>query len=273
MDRGVLYYASGERYYKEARSSARSLKKHNAVDITIFTDVTRDDPVFDTRRLIERNDHPFFDRIQYFLESPYNESIYLDTDTRVVSDIYDIFEMFERFDVLSRVDPFRDTAGAHWGIDRYEVDVPDAFPEYQCGVLGFKLTKSVQELFKDWRMRYGKYLNTDLIDQPFFREALFHSDVNIGTLPPEYNLLINNLNCLQGEAKILHFNGGYADNTRLPWKGESEEEIAERINSGYPSRRVVYPNKYGGTEVLTEPNQSRLLSIYEYLRRGLKKRI
>ncbi|WP_147441275.1 hypothetical protein, partial [Halorubrum sp. Atlit-26R] len=233
MSEGVIYYAVGEKYLNQATNSAKSLKYHNSVDVTVFTDQNQQPEIFDRYKVINRNKHPFYDRIKHFMDSPYDKTLYIDTDTFVSDNIQDIYQMLDRFDVVARIDPFRDTAGPHWGSDEYDVEAPDSFPEYQCGVLGYKLNSSVLKMFEDWRKRYSKKLESNLIDQPFFREAVYNQDnLKIGTLPPEYNLLVNNLNCLQEKAKILHFNGGYYDKKSIGRK-ETPEEILDQVNSEY----------------------------------------
>lgn len=272
MTHGIIYYATGKKYYKQAEKSAKSVKKHNEIPITIFTNrFSRDAPkesIFDNIITIEHNDYPFLDRIRYFKQTPYEKSIYLDTDTIVSGDITPIFHMLDRFDIVARIDPFRNTAGKHWGTHQAKIDVPEAFPEYQCGVLGFRNTKIIKELFDDWKTRYSEVVDKDLIDQPFFRESVYHSRARIGTLPSEYNLLVDNLNSLQQKAKIFHFNGNYSDKYRFPVLGsETKCEVMDEINSQYPKRRTVYPGKWGNTRILSEPAPTIPLRIYRAIDR------
>lgn len=280
--KGVIYYATGKKYFNEAEESAISLKNNNStIPITLFTDQKSNSTAFDNIIRINSGNDPFLDRIQYFRQSPYEKTIYIDTDTIIAGDIEPVFDVLDRFEIVARVDPFRNTAGKHWGEDYANINVPKAFPEYQCGVLGFNNSRSVKEMFKLWEDRYSNVTETDLIDQPFFREALYHSDIDIGTLPPEYNLLVNNLNILQEKGVIFHFNGGYSSKIQLPiLENKPKEKIIKKINSYYPLRRAVYPGKLGQTRVFTEPNISVLLKVYRCLinhgfiftiKKGLKK--
>jgi|APHM01.1.fsa_nt_gi hypothetical protein len=47
MSRGVIYIASGQEYVNEAINSAESVKRHNNLNITIFTNHRIKNSVFD----------------------------------------------------------------------------------------------------------------------------------------------------------------------------------------------------------------------------------
>ena len=265
-EKGVVYYATGHNYVNQALRSAESLKQHTDIHVTVYSDQEIESKYIDEVVKIPTSDYPFYDRIKYFKRSPYKKTLYIDTDTIITDSINPVFKMLERFDIVARIDPFRNTAGEHWGSDEAKIDVPRAFPEYQCGVLGYKNNDNIITLLEDWRSRYSEVVESDLIDQPFLREALYRADVDIGTLPSEYNLLVNNLNHLQSKAVILHFNGGYSDEIALPVVGtETKHDVINKINSHYPSRRAVYPGRWGGTKILTEPANSTILNLYTTL--------
>ncbi|MGD1716608.1 hypothetical protein [Dapis sp. BLCC M172] len=67
----------------------------------------------------------------------------------------------------------------------------------------------------------GKHLH----DQPSFREALYHSNLRVATLIPEYNCRFVMAGYVDREVKILH-----GRHTNLP-------AIAKRINS-YKKQRI-----------------------------------
>jgi lipopolysaccharide biosynthesis glycosyltransferase len=241
-DRGVIYYATGAKYVEQALISAKSLKAHNDVAVTVYTD--RSDlasPYVDMAITISPGDYPFYDRINYFQESPYDRTVYLDTDTYIAGDITPLFAMLERFDIVAAFNEDRNTAGEHTSFETIEIDVPDAFPEYQCGVIGYRNTEAVQTCFDEWQQRYKPYRDANLLDQPHFREALYHSPVSIGTLPREYNVMVNFGGYLDDEAVILHYGG---DNR--PYIGDSmpgaaiSEEIVRQLNENTPEHRVFF---------------------------------
>jgi hypothetical protein len=99
--------------------------------------------------------------------------------------------MMDRFDIVASINETRDTAVEGHKFNTTDIDVPESFPEYQCGVIGFCHNPKVMSLFDDWQSRYKRYRDKYILDQPFFREAIYHSDIDLGTLPTEYNALIN----------------------------------------------------------------------------------
>ena len=68
-------------------------------------------------------------------------------------------------------------------------EIPYSFSEINTGVLAFKKTESVDQLFENWNKYYYKYLRqSNGWDQPSFRIALWESKVALCHLPPEYNV-------------------------------------------------------------------------------------
>lgn len=240
-DRGVIYYAAGSEYADQALCSAKSLKQHNDLSVTVYTDQSVDRTHVDSTVTISPGKHPFYDRINYFKQTPYQKTLYLDTDTYVAADIGAVFELLDRFDVVAAFNESRNTAAAHTKFETVDLNVPDTFPEYQCGVLGYRNTDTVQELFNDWQTRYEPYREEHLIDQPHFREALYHSSASIGTLPTEYNVLVNFSGYLHSSVKLLHYAGTNktALGDGLP-EFERLQSLVNKLNQGTPRNRVFF---------------------------------
>ncbi len=99
MTRGILYIATEDQFAQEAAVSARSAKNSMDVDITLVTDKQRTIDVFDTIITIEKPNYGFIDKIYGMMESPYDETLYLDTDTHIGSDISGLFDLLGRFDL------------------------------------------------------------------------------------------------------------------------------------------------------------------------------
>jgi hypothetical protein len=236
-DKGVIYYATGQKYLEEAKESARSLKKHSSLHITVFTDIKNiETEIFDNIENIDPGEHPFYDRINYFKKSPYQKTLHLDTDTYITGDITPIFEMLDRFDIVASINETRDTVARHTKFETLNLNIPKAFPEYQCGVIGFNKNSETKTILEEWQNRYAKYKDQNVLDQPFFRETLYQNkNVQVGTLPSEYNLLVNFPGYLQQSAKIIHFGGEGRDNP---------EKIAEEINALKGEQRIYSTNLY-----------------------------
>ena len=177
-------------YTKEAVSSATATRKYlpSDIDLVLHTPHSASDNlVFDKvqhQHNYEPRSKPFSYRQLGFLQlehSGYEQIVFLDTDAFLVNtQALDIFEILCEFDIAAAHAPIR-SAGLH------NEDVPDCFPEFNCGVLAFNNTQPVRSFISEWRRLY---LNDHLKhphDQGAFRHALYFSNLRIATLPREYN--------------------------------------------------------------------------------------
>jgi hypothetical protein len=271
-DRGVIYYATGHPYVKQATLSAESLKAHNDVGVTMYTDQQVDSPHVDNVVEITPGEHPFYDRINYFRQTPYERTIQMDTDTYIIGDLSPVFELLNRFDIAAAYDEHRDTATERRGFENVDIDVPDSFPEFQCGVIAYRNNETVQLLFDDWQTHYEPYRDRNLLDQPHFREALYNNEIAVGTLPSEYNVRINFGGFLYNDAKVIH----YAGSENRPFVGtevpdaEFSEGLADTLNHDTPRSRVVIVKPREGICVLPTVDKSN--SMRYRIRRSVDER-
>lgn len=237
---GVLYTAIGEAFVEEAATSANRLRE---LDIdyptAIITDQDAEHDCFDHVLSIDRDAQNRQDWLKARLDnldrSPFDRTIYLDTDTWVVDDdaISDLFEILDRFDLIAprefgrRLDLYRSE-----GPDVLPtVNVPDAFPMYHAGIFGFEDNDRTAALRETWRATFERHVQEwpDLQnDQPAFREAIYHTDVNVGVFAPEYSFRLPFPQQVMGRVKIIH---GRAAN--FP-------EVAAKLNKR-TNRRICYP--------------------------------
>lgn len=192
--RGVVYVATCEPYLSEARQSARSLRDHHPdLPITLFAPEGIDDEtaaVFDDVRAIDDAAHDFSDSILGDGEIAYDRTLFLDTDTYVCGSLEPIFEVLDRFDLAAAQDPAREGTASH----RHDHDVPETFPQFNTGVIAYRDCAAVRDLFDRWRDLYHSLEGVKHgLNQPAFRVAAYESDLDIGTLPPEYNFRIGNV--------------------------------------------------------------------------------
>jgi hypothetical protein len=183
-DIGFLYIATGPRHVGEMLASARSVRKHMpGVRIAVYTDQSNlPADVFDEVRRIENPRHSFIDKIAPLCETPFERTIFLDTDTIACAPFHDLFEILDRFDLAVAHAPFRH--------DRPFV-TPNCFAEVNTGVMAYRRGEAVTALLQDWLRLYEKEVaETGCMDsdQPAFREALYRSPVSLYVLPTEYNL-------------------------------------------------------------------------------------
>jgi hypothetical protein len=212
MSTGVIYIATGKKFIGEACNSAASLKSVMPnVPLTIFCDEQLETAYFENVIRINAPRYGFLDKITHISLSPYDLTLFLDTDTYVYEDISDLFTLLEEFDIAATHAPYRAV---------YQVPgVPDSFPELNTGVILFKKTPQIMRSFSEWQNLYKRDLRKeiqwlhplgerlfkgDLPDQPTFREALYRSNLRIATLTSEYNCRFNFPGFVHNKVKILH---------------------------------------------------------------------
>jgi hypothetical protein len=248
---GVLYVAAGPEFVEEAVASARSLRASNPhVPVAIFTDqdVGQYHAIFDIVRPILDPRRDSNDKIQGIAGTPFQKTVFIDTDTRILRDISDLKLLLDRFDIAFAFDPIRS--------DQEQPSIPDCFPTFNSGMLAYKRSEKTAKLFKDWLHAFrtqpdepGKTRR----DQPPFRKVMWESDLRYAVLPEEYNLRVIFEHMVGGNAyiKVLH---GRHDLL------EKAMEYAETIHF-FPR---VYGRRYSVGEIL------RMLVSRIYERVGLR---
>jgi hypothetical protein len=187
---GILYIAAGEKYIRAAINSAKSVAKHcPGLPTHLFADwQTYHDFKFD------KNPDPFTSvapipdphrrsKLDYLHLTPFDRTLYLDTDTSVYADIRGMFELLDRFDIAlshahQRNDYFRTIP--------WRINLPLAYPQFNGGVILYCKRPDVIQFLNEWRDQFNKAGFQQ--DQITLRELLWLSDLRIATLPPEYNV-------------------------------------------------------------------------------------
>jgi len=195
LKNGILYIAFGGHkladHTKEVVCSAESVKKmHPDLHITLFTN----------NHMESGSDH--FDEIvqvpiggervkqELLYNSPYESTLYLDTDTMIVNPIGGIFDLMGRFDIAATIDHVRKAQKVSDIYPDY-ASIPDGFSEYGGGVILFRKSDAVEKFFEVWRKNYSIWQEASGRDndQPSFRVSLWEcSDLKVHTLPPEFNI-------------------------------------------------------------------------------------
>ncbi len=201
--RGVLFVVTGEKYTTAAVAAAYSVAETNPwVGIAICSDQDISDGPF--HYVVKMEPGASRRKHEYVGKSPFQETLYLDSDIRVTTDLGDMFRLLEKFDMAGAHVRFRESPDR---LRSFRADIPKAFPQINCGVLLYKKCPSVEALFADWCRIYdeGGFKR----DQIPFREALWNSAVRFYVLAPEYNKRYVPLTRFGGEPppKILHLKG------------------------------------------------------------------
>ncbi|WP_254272264.1 hypothetical protein [Haloarcula marina] len=206
MSCGVVYVATGEEFLDDAMVSAGTVRETNSsLSIGVITaeslvDAAEAAPEFDDIVVATAEFDDIRDKHANLHLTPYDRTLYLDTDTFVLDDLKPIFEVLDWFDIAVTHAPFRSVVS----ID----GVSPAFPEVNGGVIAYRQSEAVASLFERWQacfdrqrqegrpdetIRFSDAKTLDEIpfgrlhDQPPLREALYHSDIRFTVMPPEYN--------------------------------------------------------------------------------------
>ena len=216
---------------------------HPAIDSVVTDQVTEDAE--------EAKAH----KIDCMADTPFERTLFLDTDTHVLDRIDELFELLNAFDLGVAHAPnrlyFGD--GEYPGERDYPSDRPECFPEMNTGVMVYESeSASVQSLFRAWQDRYETMKEVGATrDQISFREVLYDSDVRFSVLPPEYNCRSEFPVYLEGAVKI--------DHARHP-----DPQLAEQVLNETTLRRTRRPWMFENTL----PN--RIRGLYRHLRKELR---
>ena len=205
--RGVIWLAVGEAFVAEAAVSAASMRRHLRLPSTIFTDRPRaaratgcfDDVV----EIVPSGPRPHRDKLLAMRDSPYEETLFLDTDTFVGAPLDDAWELLGRFDLAAAID--------RGYVDRFPAGtgVPDVFKEPNLGVVFFRRSPAMTAMLDEATAIYDRFAApgpgfASAFDQPPLRVALYRSDLRFAPLQDEDNCRFANYGKLNGPVRVLH---------------------------------------------------------------------
>lgn len=239
MDTGIVYVAVGSPYREECLISAASVKEHMPdVPITLMTDAPLSSDHVDSVEFISDPTYSSADVIESLVHTPYERTIFLDTDIYVDDDISELFSMLDSFDLGVVIDPTHTCPR-----DNPIPIVPETFPEFNTGLIAFQRNERTTSFFRSWSSLFTYHGSS--ADQPSFRDTVYLSDLRLLTLPPEYN-------CLYGPypgyayGKIKIFHGRLIDDegfTGLSYQHDPAE--ARRIlNSSHYARAFSWDGQF-----------------------------
>ncbi len=206
---GILYVATGEKYIRAAIHSAESVRKHCPnLPTHLFADWQNHAFKFDASpspfTSVEKILHPHRrSKVDYLTQTPFDHTLYLDTDTTLNADIQPMFQILERFDIALGHAHRRNTPDR---LGNWRIELPQAFPQFNSGVFLYRKTPAVISFLEDWAQHFKEA--GFLQDQMTLRELLWLSDLRIATLPPEYNVRYIKYHYLwsktEAKTKIFH---------------------------------------------------------------------
>jgi hypothetical protein len=202
--KGVLYAATGRRFVAEAEVSAASVKAiMPELPIALASDCGSTSRDFDVQLEIKDAAHSFMDKILPMKATPFDKTLYLDTDTFMLGQVHSLFDLLDRFDLAAAFEPARFLYAI--------VGVPESFPELNTGVILFNSCAIIFEAIDEWHRLYKEEIEAMRLvdkeawhDQMAFTRMVFGSSLAFFVLPPEYNARILLPQQLSGEVKIVH---------------------------------------------------------------------
>jgi hypothetical protein len=123
------------------------------------------------------------DKVACMARSRFERTLFLDCDTLVLAPLGDMFRLLDRVDLAVAHDVRRVSALIQ---ESGLGDIPEAFPQFNTGVLLYRATPPVRRFLADWAARYDA-LGVGR-DQVSFRDLMWLGDLRYHVLPPEYNL-------------------------------------------------------------------------------------
>ena len=206
---GILYIAAGEKYIRTAMHSAQSALKHCPnLPTHLFADWQNYDFAFEATPFpfttVEKISDPHRrSKVDYLPKTPFDYTLYLDSDTTLNTDITDMFQLLNRFDLALNHAHRRNSVER---LTAWRIELPQAFPQHNGGVILFRKTPAVIQFLEDWKKYFAEAGFQQ--DQMTLRELLWLSDLRIATLPPEYNVRYIKYHHLwsksEAQTKIFH---------------------------------------------------------------------
>jgi len=246
MSRGILYLATGEDFVEEAKYSASSAKEVMPdVPITIITNKTTNSEVFDNVLDLKDPRHDGGDRVSHMLRSPYDRTLFIDTDIYFAEAIHELFDLLDEFDIGAA------TNGQFFkSLEQHGKEIPTAFPEFNTGVLLYKNNQPVQKLHQLWETEFKTDTEGGVVhNQPSFRKALYKSNVRYTILPRRYNCIFRRPGHVHRKVKIFH--GRLLDLDSYGADSLLDVEIAMKNINDRSGNRVYYPS---GPSINTKPS-------------------
>ena len=179
--RGCLMVAHGDAYRNLAHLCASYFKTYNpGVPVRLCTDAQVHGSMFDEVVILDDVWHR--SKIDAMIDSPFDLTLYIDVDALAVLDVRDGFDVLETHDIALCHDQWRNHPLV--AVDGRRV-LPNAYPQYNSGLIFFRTSPKVVSFLKKWRDRVRS--SGESRDRAL-RELTFEASLDIAVLPPEYNV-------------------------------------------------------------------------------------
>ncbi len=247
---GVIYSSTGDFYVAEAIRSLRSSLRHNALPHLLFSAGEVDPAEGLSVARFEPSGNPYVDKIANMRRSPFERTLYLDSDTYVVDEIAHVLRLLDRYDMAVAFAP------AYRGLE--DPAVPRAFHEFNTGVLAWRASERMSAFMADWQDTYERWLHEEPFpgagkasrsrraDQPAFRRCAWEHEVSLFVLTPEYNFRLGYPATVVDRVRVIH--GEHPDPEGLAARLNARERprswppplgFREKVARRYARRRAL----------------------------------
>ncbi|MGH7198402.1 MAG: sulfotransferase [Candidatus Omnitrophota bacterium] len=260
MKCGYLYVASGKKYVEEAIVSASSLRRVDTqAHITLVADQETNNDVFN--RVIIRRSPPFknwceahlYKARHVYQASPYQKTLFLDTDTYFYENCRPLFGLLDHFDLCLAATPADDSEAKSNGRS-----VAGCTP-YNSGVILYRKNWKNDLLFNKWAKILERRLSQGIEerDQTCLMEALIKSRSRAYVLPNVWNARTPFFINLLGTVKIVH--GRHPDYEAL--RSKINITPAQRCWDPYRQTCIVPPDGENPEDPLAKTENRMLVTV------------
>ncbi|MCX6595972.1 MAG: hypothetical protein NTV70_06360 [Acidobacteria bacterium] len=233
------------------------LRQHTTLPICIASEVPLGLGCEFEVRIIDPH-FSYFDKVHYLGNTPFDETVYLDSDVSLFHCMDEVFDGLCGADLLASHE-----ASLGLGPLSKLANIPPSFPELSSGMIVYRKSDAFQKLMSCWVDEYRLLLKTHGIkeDQPSFRRALFLTNIKFSVLPPEYHYIPASFTRVVGEKVFSVHNHDFS---RARTIGLAFNTRALGDYSGYVDGLGVFRNPWAMTfrEVVAFTSQTaRLLTF------------
>lgn len=199
--RGFVFVCWGKKFIQEACASARRIKQVSQYPCTLITIPGEPVPTRIFDQIISLPlEGSYRDKI-LMSHSPYERTVFLDSDTHVLKDFAELFDALGRFDILYQATP----GGYHYKMDGVPMSV---VTEPSAGVVAWRRNTRTEQFFALWDKHYlsqQEENGTDgAWDQRSMRAALYESDAHVFPLPKEWQVYGWETSVVLGDVNMVH---------------------------------------------------------------------
>jgi glycosyltransferase involved in cell wall biosynthesis len=144
---GAIYVALGERrFLDEAILSAATLKLHNPnLPVTLYTDcIVNQEICFDEVIQVKGDEHPLKAKVKCITSTPYQKTLYLDTDTLVMKSLMHLFNQCNNVDLIAAKGLVAD-----WSTHPPKL-IESSSKTFNTGMILFDNNRRVRHFIKRW---------------------------------------------------------------------------------------------------------------------------